>query len=149
MTRFLPPTKAVTSKFSGTRSGPTTAWEMPVPAFDLAGQADLPLAWMALSLQAVRPLPEILTVFGKSISIFAAVVPSMLFFTKVVTLMDFGFFFVPDFVGETVVAAVTSVFCATATEASAIDASAAIAAIRNLRKKSPPQELVLDTNDVG
>ena len=56
----------------------------------------------------VRPLPEIFTVFGKSISIFEAVVPSMLFLTKVVTLAALGFFFVPAFVGETVVVAVTS-----------------------------------------
>ena len=45
-----------------------------MPALDFDGQADGPLAWISLSLQAVRPLPEILTVFGKSISIFAAVV---------------------------------------------------------------------------
>src|SRR3954463_276089 len=136
MTRFLPPTKAVTSKFSGMRSGPTTAWVRPVPALDFEGQAEGPLAWILLSLQVVRPLPEILTVFGKSISIFEALVPSMLFLTNVVTLMDFGFFFVPDFVGETVVVAVTSPLWATATVAMARAASAAITAMRYLRKKS-------------
>src|SRR3954454_4827269 len=136
MTRFLPPTKAVTSKFSGMRSGPTTAWVRPVPALDFDGQALGPLAWILLSLQEVRPLPEILTVFGKSISIFEALVPSMLFLTNVVTLMDLGFFFVPDLVGETVVVALTSLFWATATVAMARAASAAITAMRYLRKKS-------------
>src|SRR3954454_8225617 len=135
MTRFLPPTKAVTSKFSGMRSGPTTGWVRPVPALDFEGQALGPLAWILLSLQEVRPLPEILTVFGKSISIFEALVPSMLFLTNVVTLMDFGFFFVPDLVGETLVVAVTSLFWATATVAMARAASAAITAMRYLRKK--------------
>src|SRR4051812_9925212 len=117
------------------RSGPTTAWVRPVPALDFEGQALGPLAWILLSLQEVRPLPEILTVFGKSISIFEALVPSMLFLTNVVTLMDLGFFFVPDLVGETVVVAVTSPLWATATVAMARAASAAITAMRYLRKK--------------
>src|SRR5829696_9041446 len=118
MTRLLPPTKAVTSKFSGARPGPTTACERPVPAFDLA---------------------------GKSISIFSAVVPSTLFLMNVVTLAAFGFFFVPALLGVSLVVAVMSPsdspVCATATEASAMEARAASAAIRYLRKESPPQEM--------
>src|SRR4051794_23724287 len=109
------------------RSGPTTAWERPVPAFDFAGQAPGPLFWMALSLQAVRPSPEILTVFGKSISIFSAVVFGTLFLMNVESLIDFGFFFVPCLVGETLVVAVMSESWAMATEASAMEASAAMA----------------------
>ena len=89
----------------------------------------------------MRPLPEILTVFGKSISIFEAVVLGTLFLTNVVTFAALGFFFVPALDGETVVVAETSSDCATATEASAMDASAAIAAIRYLRKLTPPQEI--------
>ena len=57
-----------------------------------------------------------------------------LFLTNVVIFAAFGFFFVPAFVGETDVVAETSWLCATATEASAMEASAASAAIRNLRK---------------
>ncbi len=64
----------------------------------------------------------------------------MLFLTNVEIDVGFGFFLVPALLGATVVVASTSGLCATATEASAMEASAAMAAIRNLRKESPPQE---------
>jgi thiol-disulfide isomerase/thioredoxin len=106
-----------------------------VPAFEPFGQ----FAWPpgvenVLYLQDVRPLPEILTFFGNRMSIFEAVEPGTLFLTNVVIFTAFGLDFLPAFFGETVVVAETSWFCAMATEASAIEASAAIAAIRNLRK---------------
>src|SRR5215207_1369252 len=143
--RLLPPTSAVTSKFSGAPTpppAPTTACDSPVPALDLAGQLALPPG-LENSPRAhwVRPLPETLTVDGKSISIFEAVVPATLFLTNVAIFTALGFFLVPALDGASLVVASTSVFWATATEASAMEASAAIAAIRNLRKESPPQEM--------
>src|SRR3954447_17092172 len=96
---LLPPLKAVTLKCSGLGDGefgPTTALAVPPPALVPFGQL-LPAAFD--TEHDLRPLPLARTKRGRNTSIRLAVVPGVSFLTLRVSLIDFGFFLVPAFVG--------------------------------------------------
>src|SRR3954451_3897381 len=97
----VPPLKAVTLKCSGAGVGDvglTRALALPPPAFVPFGHL-LPAAFD--TEHVLRPLPLARTKRGRNTSIRLAVVPGVSFLTLRVSLIDFGFFFVPAFVGLT------------------------------------------------
>src|SRR5215217_6513480 len=141
MTLLLLPTYASTVNLSGTRSGPTTALAVPEPAFEPAGQAVLPWALSLAAVQNLKPLPLSLTFLATLTVIVLTVASVRLFLTNSLSVEFRGFVFVPVLAGETVAltsgaVALGSGFWATATEATAMESTAARAAIMNLRKDS-------------
>src|SRR3954470_7911916 len=143
MMLFLLPTKASTVNLSGTRPGPTTAWAVPLPALEPAGQAALPWLLSLAAVQYLKPLPFSLTFLATNTVMDETVASVRLFFTNSFRVEFFGLDFLPAWAGHTVAltsGALGSVVWASATDDTASDSTAASAAIRYLRKEAPPQE---------
>src|SRR5215212_9390567 len=144
MMLLLLPTYASTVNLSGTRPGPTTAWAVPLPALEPAGQALLPRLLSVAAVQYLKPLPLSLTFLATNTVMDETVASVRLFFTNSFRVEFFGLVFLPALAGETVAltsGALGSVFWAMATDVTARDNTAASAAIRYLRKEAP-QEFV-------
>src|SRR3954454_15464746 len=135
---LAPPTNAVTLKVSGCAVAglvtPRIAFALPEPTFEPFGQAAGPLLSSVDALQVLKPLPEILTVFGIVMSSDASVRFVSLFSACRMNFTLFGFFFVPAFFGVSVTLRSAASFWATATAVNAMAVSAAMATIRYLRK---------------
>ena len=94
-------------KLTGAWPGPTTAWAVPLPAFEPDGQAALPWVLSVSAVQYLKPLPLSLTCLPRLTVMVSTVASVLLFLTNSLSVEFLGFFFVPALVGETF--AVTSV----------------------------------------
>src|SRR3954447_2716168 len=102
MMLFLLPTKASTVNLSGTRPGLTTAWAVPLPAFEPAGQAVLPWLLSLAAVQNLKPLPLSLTFLATNTVIVLTVASVRLFLTNSFRVEFLGLDFLPALAGETV-----------------------------------------------
>src|ERR687885_601430 len=102
MIELLLPTYASTVNFSGTRSGPTTAWAVPLPALEPAGQAVLPFALSLAAEQNLKPLPLSLMFLATNTVMVLTVASVRLFLTNSLSVEFLGFDFLPALAGETV-----------------------------------------------
>src|SRR3954464_2223246 len=102
MMLLLLPTYASTVNVSGTWPGPTTAWAVPLPAFEPAGQAVLPCALSLAAGQNLKPLP-LSTMFLATRTVIELTVASVrLFLTNSFRVEFLGLDFLPALAGEIV-----------------------------------------------
>ena len=115
---------------------------MPLPALEPAGQAALPWLLSVSAVQYLKPLPLSLMFLPRKTVMVSTVASVWLFLTNSLSVEFLGFFFLPALVGVSFAVTSGAAFCARATDATAIESTAASAAIRYLRKDSSSGECV-------